>query len=133
MKKFDILPDGAGVHAVGSTRAGLFTAALQGAFVSPEPMAGEDSEEKIERKFALQADDSGALMVALLEEAIRAASANSETYEDVSFTLVTDKKAEGSFVGRRGKKPAIRGIEGNPTIEKNEEGEWETTIRFRKA
>lgn len=132
MKRFELLPDRKGVFAAATTRAGLYTAALQGWFGTPEALGGADANDddtaKVERQFKLSAPDAVALMQSLLGEAARAAKEHGETYEDVSFTLVTDKKAEGHFVGRKGPAPicVLRGVD---PIEKNEEGEWVTTIR----
>lgn len=127
MKRFELLPEGKGVFAAGSTRAGLYTAALQGWFAAPEQLAGDDDSPKVERLFKLEAGDAVALMKAILSEADRAAKEHGETYEDVSFTLVTDKKAEGAFVGHKGPAPKCSLKDMSP-IEKNEDGEWVTTI-----
>jgi len=130
MKRYELLPGGTGVHATASTRAGLYTAALQGLFATSESLADSDASEKIERPFKLEAADPGELMVALLGEAIKQAASHGDTYDNVSFTLVTDKKAEGAYIGQRGKSPAVRGIGKNIVIEKNDLGEWDTVIKF---
>jgi hypothetical protein len=130
MKKFELLPGGKGAHATASTRAGLFTALIQGCFGAGEPLAGQSEDEKLERPFKIEAPDPAALMAMLLTEATREAAANGEIYDDISFTLITDKKAEGAFIGRKGKAPKMCKITGGMEIAKNEEGEWDVTVKL---
>ncbi len=132
MKGFEILRENGdvAVRAHAGTRAGLVIAALQGMFAVAEPQLTA-SEEKSERPFSVEADDFPKLLVETLERARAVAAERGEAYDDIRFTLITDKKAEGMFVGRAAsgsistiKTVALRTI----PVEKNEEGEWEATI-----
>src|SRR5690349_23404952 len=98
MKEYELL-DGGTLHVRATTRAGLVTAALQGLMAAAGPRTSE-MDVKSERPFSLSADDFGTLLVKFLSTAGKAAEDNKEAYEDVRFTLITDKKAEGAFVGR---------------------------------
>ena len=129
MKKYEILPSGKAIRATANTRAGLFTALVQGCFSAKEALAGEDSSEKVERPFSIEARDATELLGRLLENATETAMKHHEVYEDVAFTFITDKKAEGHFVGRPGKPPKACRISGNVDIAKNEEGEWDVTVK----
>jgi hypothetical protein len=136
MKKFEVLPhpSGASLKLRASTRAGLITAALQGTFAAEGARTDEESDEKLERPFTLAAPDFPHLLASLLDLALSDASANGEAYDDVHFTLITDKKAEGSFVGKHSKGFAkkIASVSPEMTVEKNVVGEWETTIVLKK-
>lgn len=87
-------------------------------------------DEKTERPFSLSAADFGTLLADFLAAAAEAAVEHKEAYEDVRFTLITDKKAEGAFVGRpaEGFKRPPTPAKGKPDVAKNESGEWETTV-----
>ncbi len=134
MKSFEILTesDGLGVRVLASTRAGLVTAAVQGVFAAAKPKVDEDDETETERLFAFEAADFGTLLSDLLDGARTASAKHAETFIDVRFTLITDKKAQGAFIGKPAKgfakeiPPAPRGM----SVEKNEAGEWETTLVF---
>src|SRR5687768_10373988 len=98
MKEYELL-DGGTLRVRATTRAGLLTAALQGLMAASEPRTSE-VDEKTERPFAFSAADFGTLLADFLSSASKAAVEHKEAYEDVRFTLITDKKAEGAFVGR---------------------------------
>ena len=129
MKEFEVLSGGNAIRVRATTRAGLVTAALQGLMAAASPRTSEIDEKK-ERPFSVTADDFGQLLADLLTAAARASDANKEAYEDIRFTLITDKKAEGAFVGRptKGFKTPLKGAKAPPDVAKNEEGEWETTV-----
>lgn len=129
MKEFEVLSGGTAIRVRATTRAGLVTAALQGLMAAATPRTSEIDEKK-ERPFSLAAGDFGTLLADLLTAAAKASDANKEAYEDIRFTLITDKKAEGAFIGRPAnsfKKP-LMGVKTPPAVAKNEAGEWETTV-----
>lgn len=132
MKKFEVVAhaSGAALKLRASTRAGLIGAAILGLFAAQGPLMADGSDEKLERPFSVQADDFPRLLAALLGQALADAAANGEAYDDVRFSLVTDKKAEGAFIGKRsnGFAAAIKSVSGKMIVEKNPVGEWETTI-----
>jgi SHS2 domain-containing protein len=107
MNRYELLTENGATHirALGSTRAGLFIAAVKGLCAAEKPKYVENAE-RAERPFSVEAPDSTALLAAVLNEALRLSNEHLEAYEDVSFTLITDKKAEGKFVDR-----AVTGFE----------------------
>lgn len=129
MKEFDVLEGGKALRVRATTRAGLVTAALQGLMAAAKPRTAE-IDEKTERPFSVASDDFGKLLADLLSEAARASAEHKEAYEDIRFTLITDKKAEGAFVGRpaQGFGAPPKGTRGPAEVAKNEAGEWETTL-----
>ena len=130
MKVFEIITDGGAkaVHAKASTRAGLAVAALHGV----SSLAGgstSELDEKVERPFSVTADTFGALLTALLTRAATASATHAETYDDIQFTLITEKKAEGAFIGRPAKGVSTLGaFRTKGDVARNEAGEWETVI-----
>ncbi len=135
MKRFEILPHTADVRirAEGSTRPALFVAALQGMFVAAEPEFVGEETDHASRPFKLAAADFPSLLVDLLNEAIAASDTHREAYDDITFSLATDTKAEGSFLGR----PVVRfgtqikaATHHGLSVQKNDEGNWEATIVF---
>ncbi len=136
MKKFEVLPHAAGsaVRVVASTRAGLITAALQGVFAAAEARVDEMNDEKRERPFSIVAEDFPALLKTLLDKAIIEGLANTEAYDEVRFTLITDKAAEGAFVGKgsMGFGNSAKSVRGGMIVAKNEADEWETTVVVEK-
>lgn len=136
MKTFELLPKGdaaARIRVSASTRAGILTAAVQGMFAAALPDVDPDSDEKDERTFSVMADDANSLLVALLAEALASSAKHGEAFDNVRFTLATDKKAEGAFIGRTCSKYGVKleAVSGAVGMEKNEEGEWVTEIAFR--
>jgi SHS2 domain-containing protein len=134
MQRFEILPHTADIRikATGSTRAGLMTAALKGMSAAAGPRAKE-GVEAVERPFSLSADDFPSLLVDLLNEAVSLSDTHREAYEDIRFTLATDKKAEGAFVGRpiEAFETQIKAATHHDLdIVKNAEGQWEAVIVF---
>lgn len=134
MQRFEILPHTADVRikATGSTRAGLMTAALKGMFAAAGPRMKEGAET-LERPFTLSATDFPSLLVDVLNEAVSLSDTHREAYEDIRFTLATDKKTEGVFVGRpvEGFETQIKAATHHDLdIVKNPEGQWETVIVF---
>ncbi|HTM67785.1 MAG TPA: hypothetical protein VL426_00660 [Candidatus Binatia bacterium] len=128
MKEFQVV-DGGSIRVRATTRAGLVTAALQGLMADAGPRTSE-LDVKSERSFALSAADFGTLLKDFLAAAAKSAAANKEAYEDVRFTLITDKKAEGAFVGRpaEGFRTPPREAKSRPEVARNEHNEWETTV-----
>ncbi len=129
MKEFEVLEGGKAVRVRATTRAGLVTAAIQGLMASAKARTAE-IDEKTERPFAVASDDFGKLLAELLAAAARASQEHKEAYEDVRFTLITDKKAEGAFVGKpaEGFGSLPKAPRGPAVVAKNEAGEWETTL-----
>ena len=135
MKRFEILPHTADIRirAEGSTRPALFVAALQGMFAASGPESAGEKAEHVSRPFKLSAADFPTLLVDLLNEAIAASDTHREAYDDITFALVTDTKAEGAFLG----KPVARfgtqikaATHHELSVQKNAEGNWEATIVF---
>ncbi len=134
MHQYELLPsaDGVCVKATGSTRAGLLTAAVEGMCAASKPRWEDDAKEAT-RSFSITTADFPSLLMQLLKETIDAAEINREAYSTVRFTLITDTKAEGAFVGKRvtGFETKISEFPSQTlTIEKNKEGNWETTIEL---
>ena len=131
---YEILPHASDlkVKATGTTRAGFLVGAMRGMFATAGAKWVEDAPEA-ERPFKITANDFETLLVDLLGSALAASAANSEAYEDIKFTLITDKKAEGAFVGRKVsgfKKRIMAAAKHDLAIAKNETGAWESTITF---
>lgn len=135
MRHYELLLDGspAKVLAVGSTRAALLEAAVQGLFAAaaPRPAEGETTSE---RPFDVSAADFESLIVGLLGEALRQSKEHGETYEAVRFTLITDRQAKGAMVGRPAEafettfaSASREGLE----VGRNEEGNWTATIPLK--
>jgi len=132
MKSFDVRNEGgkAIVDAKATTRAGLAVAALQG---MTQIAGGRTSEldEQIEREFSLEAATFNELLAKLLDHASKNTAANGEGYDDIKFTLITEKKATGALVGRPtkdAKAPGKTSVAGD--VVRNEAGEWEATVSF---
>lgn len=135
MRLYELLPHTADVRVRvrASTRAGLIAASLQGMFAAAEPKLG--AAEETERPFSIDAPDFAQLLVGFLNDALQKAAANGETYEDVRISLITDKKLQGAFIGRPATgfaTPIAAATDKELKVEKNENGEWETTITFEK-
>ncbi|HTK05186.1 MAG TPA: hypothetical protein VL500_06370 [Candidatus Eisenbacteria bacterium] len=128
MKEFELL-DGGTIRVRATTRAGLVTASLQGLMAAAQPRTSE-VDEKTERPFSFAAADFGTLLADFLTSASKSAVEHKEAYEDVRFTLITDKKAEGAYVGRPAEsfKSAPKQVKAGSEVAKNEAGEWETTV-----
>lgn len=136
MKRFELIPAGdavASIRVFAPTRAGILTAAVQGMFAAAGAQVDETSDEKSERSFSVMAEDAAGLLAELLKEALAASVKHGESFDDVRFTLATDKKAEGAFIGRACKKydVSLKGV-ASAVIhsEKNEDGEWVSEISF---
>jgi hypothetical protein len=136
MKKFVIQPAGDAIKVTASTKAGLISAAVQGMFEAAGPKWVQEDPVKdhnFERPFSVTAENFPKLLLAILNSALAAAAANKESYEDVAFSLITDIKAEGHFVGRavKGFKSEIKSAQSNAEkIEKNVVLQWETNVNF---
>ena len=134
MHRYEILPHTADVRvrALGSTRAGLLIAALKGMFSAAVPRyVGEPTETR--RPFKLESGDFNALLVDFLNEAVSLSDMNHEAYEDVAFTLITDTKAEGEFVGKpvTGFETQIKAAtHTGQGATKKDEVVWEATLTF---
>lgn len=129
MQHVEVLQDPLRIQAMGSTRAGLIVAALKGLFEAAGvayPMEGEESQ----RTFEINAESAPQLILEVLRQAAAQAAEHGEAYADISFSLITDKKAVGSFVGRAvsGKPsiPAVTSIDGE--IMKDDDGVWRATV-----
>ncbi len=128
MYRFTIERSPLRINAEGSTRAGLIVAAVKGLFEAAElvyPEAGEESK----RAFEIETTNAPELILAVLRLAAATANTNKEIYNDISFSLITDKKAVGVFVGRPSSEvhiPAIHGIDGE--VVKDGDGLWRAVI-----
>ena len=135
MRHFEIIPT-KGVPQVlvqATTKAGLVGAALQGLFsvTSPDFSQAEDDTRLLERSFKIEADGFADLLAALLNDALRQAAKHGEAYEEVRLNLITDKKAEGEYLGRtvRSFGRQIKGVKAaGLEVQRNEAGEWQTTL-----
>lgn len=131
MNHFEIVPTDGGfmVQATGITRAGLMTAALKGVFAPMEPQA-EAGAMPQERSFDVSVEDPNQLVRVFLEAALEAAKAHREAYDELRFSLITDKKAIGVFIGKSATFQATVTVAKEPAIEikKNDVGAWETSI-----
>jgi hypothetical protein len=129
MYHFSVERDPLRIKADGTTRAGLIVAGMQGYFAAlgiEPPLEGQD----MNRPFELEAANAVELILAVLRAASGTASSNKEMYTDISFSLITDKKATGHFVGRAVPSlpalPPIHGIDGE--VLKDADGLWRATI-----
>lgn len=132
MKSFDVRDSGGKrtIHAKATTRAGLAVAALQG-MTSIAGGRTSELDEQIERPFAIEGATFNELLAALLDDASKHTAAHGEGYDDIMFTLITEKKATGSFVGRPtkgAKAPGKSSVAGD--VVRNEAGEWEAVVSF---
>lgn len=129
MHQFTIERDPLCINAEGGTRAGLIVAGVKGLFSAANVSLPEAGEE-VTRPFELTADTAIHLILAVLRAAAGQATANQEIYSDVSFSLITDKKAVGAFVGRKASAPftlpAVHGIDGE--VKKGDDALWRATI-----
>lgn len=116
------------VAATAGTRAGILTACLQGMFEGAKP--SYSGAEQNERPFANEGADFAALLAAVLEAAIASSVAHKEAYSDVQFTLITDKNATGSFIGRAATLGVALGKVSREglAVEKDDNGMWETAV-----
>jgi hypothetical protein len=117
------------ILAEGGTRAGLIVAGVKGLFDAAGltyPETGEESR----RSFELEAASAVELILAVLRLAATSAQSNQEIYGEISFSLITDKKAVGIFIGRPSVAPvalpSVHGIDGE--VVKNDAAMWQATI-----
>ena len=118
------------IKVSGGSRAGLLSALAQGLFaaVFPEP---DLSAPTAERAFELQADDFNALTTELFDAALASATTHKEAYEGLRFTLLTETKATGMFLGRpSSREPKAHKAVPGFRVERNPEGLWEAEIVF---
>ena len=143
MKKFRIDTESSvpRVRIVASTRAGFMTVALEGMFaVSKALFVETDIETRFvaqesERPFKVVADDFPHLLANYLEKALKQAKINDEAYIGLRLSLITDKQAEGAFLGQpvTGFGREIKGVvKQGLKVEKNLLGYWESTITFQE-
>lgn len=136
--KYEISKENSQIHikAFGKTRAGLFTCATHALFEAMGPVRHPDQVERNERGFAVEADTSEILLAKLLNEVLRVSATHQETCEELRLNLITDKKAEGAFVGcavTHFDQPVIQAPHEAVSVKKNEEtGEWEAVITIAK-
>jgi SHS2 domain-containing protein len=132
--RYEIVPLEEGkvcIKARGKTRAGLFTSAMMGLFHTMQPVKPREDVQKNERPFSIEAETPEALLVRLLNEALVVSTAHNEALQ---LKLITDTKAEGSFVGcavTHFGQPVVAATDHNLEVKKNEEtGDWEADICF---
>ena len=143
MKKFHVIAEGDSlqVKVMASTRAGFMTAAVEGLFMAARPLFVETDldtrfvAKETERPFKAAAEDFPGLLAAYLEEALRQAKENGESYVGVRLNLITDRQAEGELLGQpvTGFGHEIRGIDRRGLkVEKNDLGYWESLLTLKK-
>ena len=134
MRKHEILSgDKPAIKVLASTKVGLAIAAMQGMFAVAVPRPSDEETLLIRQRFDISAMDFPSLLAALLEQAVAGAEAENAIFEDIKFSLITDSKAMGEFIGKsvHGFAKPVKGVErAGLKIEKNEAGEWETEIGF---
>lgn len=133
LHEVEILQDPWRINAAGGTRAGLLIASMKGLFQAANlahPPEGQDAR----RSFELHADDAQTLILEVLRHASQLASGNCESYDEISFSLITDKQAKGELIGRAIPTcppiPSVLGIDGE--IVKGDDGLWRATIALGK-
>ncbi len=132
MQKYEIQETDGGVRvkAMGSTRAGLIIAAVQGlsAALQPAEAASQGETQAVERPFSQSMGSFEALINVLVGEALAQERARTETYPHVRFDLITDREAKGAFVGRPtasfgAPASSVRMTDGS--VRRSEDGGWE--------
>lgn len=122
------------IKAFGKTRAGLFTCATHALFQAMGPVRHPEHIDRNEHGFAVEADSAEVLLAKLLNEVLQVSAKHQETCEELRLNLITDKKAEGAFVGcavTHFDQPVIQTPHEAVAVKKNEQtGEWEAEIRI---
>jgi len=129
----EILQDPWRIKAVGGTRAGLLIASMKGLFQAAG-LAHPSNGDEARKSFELHADDAQTLILQVLRHVSQLAAAHCESYDEINFSLITDKEAKGEFIGRHITTcppiPAVLGIDGE--IVKGEDGLWHAVIALGK-
>ncbi|MFZ2803776.1 MAG: hypothetical protein WA001_00990 [Patescibacteria group bacterium] len=131
MNNFEIIPSDKGVtiKATGSTRAGLMVAAVKGATAAMDAVATDESSKEIERAFSLSTAAFAGLVTAVVSAVLASSAEHHEAYHDVKFSLITDKQANGAFIGRAANvKEPLKLADQAIEPKKNGEGMWEAEI-----
>lgn len=142
MKRHQVIADNEElkVRVVASTRAGFMSAALEGLFAAAQAQFVETDvdtrfvAQESERQFKVAAESFPELLAGFLEEAWRQAKDQQEAFIGLRLSLITDKQAEGDFLGQpvTGFGRELSGVDAaGLTVDKNELGYWESTIRLR--
>lgn len=132
MKRYEVFQDkdDVGMRVYAPTKAGLAVTAVRGLFAAAGIVLDANADE-VQREFSVQETDIAMLLKILLNEAWLQSKRNGESYGDVKFTLFTDKKATGAFVGGKARAPVVMPTVASVSeVVKNDEGEWETTVTF---
>lgn len=134
MNHFELKQHPRSIQVAGTTRAGLIVASVKGLFAATDAVAPLEGAE-VQRAFEIETTNAPELILSLLRNAASMATAHQEAYTDISFSLITDKKAVGLFIGRPAAAsvvtPTILGIDGE--IIKDGDGVWRATIALKKA
>lgn len=121
------------IKAFGKTRAGLFTCATHALFEAMGPVRHPENADRTEHGFSVEAETPEVLLAKLLNQVLEVSSKHQQTCEELRLNLITDKKAEGAFVGcavTHFDQPVIDTPHEAVSVKKNEEtGEWEAEIR----
>lgn len=129
MNHFEIQQNPLRIQAAGTTRAGLIVASVKGLFAASDVVYPEQGEE-MKQSFEFEVGDANTLILSILRLAASSAHDHGEAYADISFALITDKKAKGELVGRKLPSapviPSVHGIDGE--IVKDGDGVWRATI-----
>lgn len=134
--KYEVSKEDGQIHikAFGKTRAGLFTCATHALFEAMSPVRHPENIDRSERGFAVEAESPEILLAKLLNEVLSVSAKHQETCEELRLNLITDKKAEGAFVGcavTHFDRPVIEAPHEAVVVRKNEQtGEWEADIRI---
>lgn len=121
------------LRATGSTRAGLVTALVKGLSVAQAPMI-LSHEETHERPFSIATQDFTEAVAELLQTALAFSAEYQETYDDVSFSLITDKKIQGQLLGKAiNTAGSIVSLakSGALHISKQDDGSWQAEVSLQ--
>ncbi|MFH1620641.1 MAG: archease [Patescibacteria group bacterium] len=132
--EINIHDQGYKIKAWGSTRVGLFIAVLKG-ILSATGSQFILEAENVERGFEIKSDGAESLLVDFVNKVLTNENTNNEAYDDVKFTLITDKVANGRMIGRpvRAKEESLKSaLKQDLVIKKNDEGLWEAEIILEK-
>lgn len=123
------------VRATGKTKAGLYQEVLRGMFAAAAPsyVRAVEPEGRVpkERPFSVVGVNAEEVLVNILNEAVALSDVHHESYEGIKFTLVTDQKAEGSFLDREITRFGTQikaATHHDLQVKKNETGEWEAIV-----
>lgn len=83
------------------------------------------------RSFSIESHDRAMLLVDLLNEALTISQIHREAYERIDFLVLSDRHAEGRFIGRTitGAHDEIKAVTYHSAkVERHSDGSWSATI-----